>query len=818
MMAFPAQTRLLLLALLLAGGGVGWMLSHDGTAGSAGQPLVVGGGLAPAPQADTLGVAPQRHEPLPAAGERVPDGREPEGQAAQAWERLVVEVVDARTLTSIEGAAVHVRSTGELEWSAVTNAAGRAEVTWPGGHDLRGLGVGHPEYRDVTHPPIAQEQLTALGEGALRVALHPSGALGGYVSPPRAGVRLALYGYSASLYKRRATAVLETDEEGRFEFLDLDPDEYALVVMDDEEALTFRAGIHVRAGEREEFTLELPPLCALRVSVLERESRTPIQGATVRARPELQEVADKLERHAGRELSTSELGVARWEEFAPGEVDVEVETAWGDVYSTRVWLEPHREAEVEVALARPGRLSGSVEGRVTEGVRIELLHEEALEGERDRDQRGQRDPIEVVLTGSDGAFEFTRVPALSRIVLVALPPGGATPTVRRGLKLKPGEVRADLLLALDDVPALGGVVTSSDGAAVAGAELDLDVKNQVWVAAGAVATGLDGAFRMPASGGRLRLTVRAPGYRTRVLELQPASGERAGVEIELESAGTLAGWVVDETGWAIPGARVLGRFGARKRGARSGDWKAGASADDYGAFELEDLRYGEWSLEASAVGWLAAGPEQRRWVVPGTLDARVVLRRDPLAASAAVFGFVHGPDGEPVPGLELRGLAGGCSVHLWGTRFEVRGLRPGELSLVATAPGFEPHAFEPLQLSPEAFVELPPVELHRAARVEVNVVDGQGRPVRGAKVWLDPGKDARRKGSPLPRRIPLAERAGAYRSSEVPRARWQLRITRTGFQPYKKWVLVDRRRFEARVQLRPTPRRAEAAAKGRKGG
>ncbi len=183
----------------------------------------------------------------------------------------------------------------------------------------------------------------------------------------------------------------------------------------------------------------------------------------------------------------------------------------------------------------------------------------------------------------------------------------------------------------------------------------------------------------------------------------------------------LTGRVLDPFGVALASARVEVR-------GPDGALRAVASSGPDGRFRLEALPPGELLVVARCTGWTDGRS------LPVTLartDARDVgdLR---LGEGATLSGRVVDAAGRPVAGARVL-VSGERHVlsELDGS-FEVSGLAPGEVSLVAQAAGRLPS--DPLSCAVAADVRGLELRLREAPRLRGRVLGPDGRALAGARV------------------------------------------------------------------------------------
>jgi protocatechuate 3,4-dioxygenase beta subunit len=239
----------------------------------------------------------------------------------------------------------------------------------------------------------------------------------------------------------------------------------------------------------------------------------------------------------------------------------------------------------------------------------------------------------------------------------------------------------------------------------------------------------EGRFRfadLPAGTATVRAS--APGY-------QPA--DRAGVEIDaaapvgeeielvLEPAAALAGVVRAPDGAPAAGARVT-----VLRPASAAPAAASAFADHGGGFRLDGLEPGPIEVMAEHDHWrsavrsfdLALGENRVELILlPGlTVSGRIVDERGAPVAEAELAAAPVAPGTAPA-GARLRTARSSADGS-----FEVRGLQPGRLELVARATGFVPVRAE--------------LALGEGSLAGIEVRLARGGSIHGRLLGLEPGE------------------------------------------------------------------------------
>jgi hypothetical protein len=293
-------------------------------------------------------------------------------------------------------------------------------------------------------------------------------------------------------------------------------------------------------------------------------------------------------------------------------------------------------------------------------------------------------------TGGDGRFIMTHAPRAALALLVRA--AGYAP---QRVDASVGERDVDLgEVVLETGLAVRGLVRTRGALPVADANLDaspapgsaLSPSDSMPKTARSEA---DGTFVVAGlSSGSYRLRARAPGFSTANRVVEAGTDD---VELTLDPAGTISGLVVDEAGRPVESFRVSARpKGAPQMSALAGMLAKSVDSAD-GRFTLEDATPGEYALEISA-------PELQAKTVPSfnvmegsdTNVGRVVL-----SGGGIVRGTVVDTAGRAVLGASVVAEA---STPLFGARpqassgpageFELRGLAPGRVDVVASHPEY----------------------------------------------------------------------------------------------------------------------------------
>lgn len=239
--------------------------------------------------------------------------------------------------------------------------------------------------------------------------------------------------------------------------------------------------------------------------------------------------------------------------------------------------------------------------------------------------------------------------------------------------------------------------------------------------------------------GPRNLLVEAPGYGTQVVQNRNFKGkedDRIELDVQLDVGHPIIGHVVGPDGVGVAGASVVA-VNFQNQITSRGE----ATTDETGAFQIEDLRNGQYILMVSAEGYTQA---RRNRIQSGSVDVVVEL-----TSQACISGRVLAA-GKPVQNftIEVRrttpASAPGATRVYEATnikevvanaedgRFELCRLDGGFFVVVVTAEGHAPGQSEVFQA--QQGTTLPPItiNLSTGGRITGRVVDPQGAPVAGA--------------------------------------------------------------------------------------
>ena len=335
-------------------------------------------------------------------------------------------------------------------------------------------------------------------------------------------------------------------------------------------------------------------------------------------------------------------------------------------------------------------------------------------------------------TASDGSYEVQVVPGE---VLVEAQVGEASARTRL-VGVAPGQ-EYEAIIVLDASASISGVVVSSDGAPVDGAEVQVVIRDRIKeISARTTKTDQDGRFRIDSmTPGLAEIEAHSAQHGTSPAVVEYiASAQSIDVRLVLEGETFLTGVVVDGTGRPINAATVS----CQKASSKMPPVKTETDAE--GAFRCA-VSSGPHRVEASKADF---GSMRSDVVEAPANDLRLQL-----AAPGGVRGIVRSKDGQPVKAFAIRVVqaqfaADGITRQIseTGTPFadddgsyDLPIGDPGTYYLVATAPG--------LSDSDPVVVEVPSggygeanFVLEPGGTISGVVRSDSGEPVEGASIKL----------------------------------------------------------------------------------
>lgn len=304
--------------------------------------------------------------------------------------------------------------------------------------------------------------------------------------------------------------------------------------------------------------------------------------------------------------------------------------------------------------------------------------------------------------------------------------------------------KKDLTVVLDAGGSVSGRVVNAKGQPVPEADvtvvpavLDELLREVEGGPPARVMTDAEGRFEVNGVlAGRLVVSATADGLGTAVsdvLVLQPGE-HREGVVVTFDDQVDVRGVVLDEQRRPIPGARVtwnpadeksalMGVLGDVVRGRVDSVLKlfpSPAVSDAEGRFEIHNLPLSKVKLSVSLLGYANLEREASKGET-----VELVLRRE----GGVVRGRVVDEAGRPLARFEVNG----ATFTPDDGRFEVKSLSD-ELQVWVTAEGYTRRQVEAKVEQGKAEKDVGDVVMKKGLELAVEVVDGDGKPVAGARV------------------------------------------------------------------------------------
>ncbi len=454
--------------------------------------------------------------------------------------------------------------------------------------------------------------------------------------------------------------------------------------------------------------------------------------------------------------------------------------------------EPGQHLMLDVPVTRGATLRGRVVdeyGRPVEGAEVEA---------RFRGLLGEvADELRETETDAEGAFELAHVPG-GRIELRA-----SHEEFREGLLVPEQElVEGDLLERLEIVLKAGATITGRvafpDGTPAAGAMVraSLDVREMQGGLDGLEFARNRGGFATAGEDGSFVIAGLHPRSLLVKASLDVDEGEHTGqwsvaqsnvlpggdpIALVLEALLSLSGQVLDGAQQPVPSFVV--RASLKGSGAFLG---LGAETEERsfqdeeeGRFEADGLTPGTWEVTVSAEGFATSTSREVSLPRPVGEEPLVFV----LAPGCVVRGVVLGPSGEPRAGarvsLELDmatrfsamargGIPEAHSDH--EGRFELRGLDPGSLSLVAFADGLASNEPVACDLAAGEVLEDVVLKLRTGGILTGEVLD-QGKPDAGKMVIVQ------RTPQYTSQHMLHTDAEGTFRVESLEPGKWQVVVT-----------------------------------------
>ena len=474
----------------------------------------------------------------------------------------------------------------------------------------------------------------------------------------------------------------ELGEDLAFEFRGVRPDLTVTVSVDIPTLAPGRSeALDLQPGTRTNCPIPLSQGGGIAGQVID-EAGMPVAGATLRASgqrgmmfggrsPSREATSDAGGAYELRGLSAGDYSVsASLDDWRGGKTDERVEVEDG-MTRTGTVITMIRGLEIT---GRVLMADGSPAARVP--VRLEQARSGGGEegGRRSFWGGGNRGPErKETNTDDDGAFRFAALTeTAARVVATAeqtAADGSESQLVAIAEDVAP-EGSEPLELVLRPTLTLAGVVVDDIGEPVT--EFEVRAAREGYSSRSGAGDGLrkpitteDGRFSVTGlSAGTWTVSIRASGYTSPEDQTRTVTVPQAGPEPRfiLERRGSVRGIVVGPGGAAIAGATVAR---TQNRGGFGGGWgrrEEGVTSGDDGSFELEDLRPGAQSFEASSDDWAKSEPVSVEVIAGETAEGLVLeLRR-----GGTISGIVRDAEGNPWSDRRVTYAQGGGPMAMFG--------------------------------------------------------------------------------------------------------------------------------------------------------
>ncbi len=458
------------------------------------------------------------------------------------------------------------------------------------------------------------------------------------------------------------------------------------------------------------------------------EARQPIAGAEVRG-------GERAERGL---VKTDAKGEATLKPVHPGYVAVTAAAqghAPGGGFTTLG--SPGAVGRLTVTLRKGFPVSGRVideGGAPVARARVSVRGAWWAGGEDDDDGEEASAAAKLAITDDKGQFTIQAIAGgTHRLTAVD---GVHAPATSDPVTVADGAV-AGVTITMKAGATLSGQVTDPAGKPVPGATVRLRGGGRSMWMGGARQVTCDeqGAFEIRGLA-RDKHSVRAESEQaaSKLVEVDLTERAKHEVKLVLEVAGLIAGKVIDGSGAPVPEIQVTALpelDGDNWEGLMLAGMTP-AMTNGAGEFTIHGLPEGGYRLIAArTVRFFSAWGQQGTKAKTGDRD--VVVR---LPAPGALKGtlVLHGGGGAPRQALVQLGGQPPTPAH--DGAFELKEVAPGAYDVVFRGLEFAQLVKRDVKIEPGKTTDLGAITVHRGRRLAGKVVDGDGRPVAGAKVKL----------------------------------------------------------------------------------
>ncbi len=327
----------------------------------------------------------------------------------------------------------------------------------------------------------------------------------------------------------------------------------------------------------------------------------------------------------------------------------------------------------------------------------------------------RKEKLRSSLTGSDGKAKLDSLPRGPWTIAVHAR-GLLTRTVPRvsagplGVRLEKGGAITGMVREGEGGRPLPGARVGLEGGALPESWQDEAMRVE------ATSEG-DGAFLIAGlKVGRHEVTASAPGYATARVKAE-AGG--APIVLAMDLGGEIAGRVVDAQGQPVEDAQIEGEPADEPGWGIRHLW--GRADEGDGRFLLRDVAAGTYVLQARASGRGEAAATRIAVSAGKTTNVGTLM----LARGGVVQGSVVDAEGRGIPGATIQVEK---EANMWTGQhqaqsdssgaFEVRGVPPGSLNVMASHPGYAPGRPVVADVDPEKEPAAVRIVLLRGTRIE----------------------------------------------------------------------------------------------------